>query len=92
MKYVNAADVLPLKLLRKVQRHCTGYIYISCSRRFYAERRRKVMELRESGLGTREIAAEVHLCRRRVRQIIAEEKRKCSLKKSSADFSGQRSG
>ncbi|MHC5058519.1 MAG: hypothetical protein ACYTKD_28000 [Planctomycetota bacterium] len=74
MKYVNAEDVLPPDLLREVQQHYTGYVYVSCSREFYAERRRKVMELRRRGLSTAEIAESVHLCRRRVRQIVAEER------------------
>ena len=87
MKYISAEAVLPPELFRRVQRHCTGFIYVSCTREFYAARRRKVMKLRESGLGTGEIAAEVHLCQRRVRQIIAEEKRKCFMKKSSAELS-----
>ncbi len=73
MKHVNAEDVLPQDLLREVQQHYTGYIYVSRSREFYAARRRMVTELHHSGLSTRDIAEKVHLCVRRVQQIIREQ-------------------
>ena len=70
MKHVNAKQVLPPDLLRKVQRHCSGYIYVPNRDDFYERQRARVFELHEQGVSTDEIARRVHLCRRRVQQIL----------------------
>ncbi len=72
MKHVNARNVLPEKLLREVQKYCTGYIYVPSTRHFYARRRREILRLSLQGLTARAIAEQVHLSERRVRQIVAE--------------------
>jgi DNA-binding NarL/FixJ family response regulator len=72
MRHVNARKVLPPKLLRQVQRHCSGYIYVPSTGAFYAERKRRVRELAARGLAVSRIAEAVHLTERRVRQILAE--------------------
>ena len=72
MEHVNARDVLPPELLKELQRHCSGYIYVPETREFYEERRREVIKLRRQGAGTHEIAQRVHLCERRVRQLVAK--------------------
>jgi DNA-binding NarL/FixJ family response regulator len=72
VKYTNAEEVLPPDILRRVQRYHTGYLYVAGTREFYAKRRRTVMDLHRRGLSTREIAEKVHLCVRRVQQIIRE--------------------
>jgi DNA-binding NarL/FixJ family response regulator len=70
MKHVNASEVLPPDLLRMVQKHCSGYIYVPSSRAFWHDRRSEVLRLHSCGLGTAEIAGRVHLCVRRVQQIV----------------------
>jgi len=72
MKHVNATDVLPPELLRQVQEHCCGYIYVPSSRDFWRDRRGEILRLHSRGLGTAEIAARVHICVRRVQQIVKE--------------------
>jgi hypothetical protein len=70
VNHVNAETVLPPKLLREIQRHCSGYIYIPSPRGFWRDRRDEGLLLHSRGLGTAEIAGRVHLCVRRVQQII----------------------
>ena len=72
MEHVNARDVLPPELLKEVQRHCSGYIYVPRSRAYYEEQRRQVCELRRQGVATGEMAKRLHLCPRRIRQIKQE--------------------
>jgi DNA-binding NarL/FixJ family response regulator len=72
MKHVNARNVLPAKLLRQVQKYCSGYIYVPSTRQFYARRRREILRLSRQGLTAPAIAEQVHLSERRVRQIVAE--------------------
>jgi DNA-binding NarL/FixJ family response regulator len=76
MKHVNARDVLPGKLLREVQKHCAGYIYVPSTREFYARRRREALDLRRCGSSVRAIAERMHVSERRIRQILAEGKRR----------------
>ena len=77
IEYIHADEALPPKLVRQVQKHCTGLVYIPTSREFYERRRRKVLSLHAKGFPTSVIAERVYLCRRRVQQIIREEH--CSL-------------
>jgi len=72
MRHVNAREVLPPELLREIQKHCSGYIYVPSTRRFYEERKRRVRELAARGLAVAAIAEAVHLSERRVRQILVE--------------------
>jgi DNA-binding NarL/FixJ family response regulator len=85
VRHVNAADVLPHRLLRKVQRYIKGYMYVSDSGELDLRRRRQTLRLWRRGLTSAEIAAEVHLGERRVRQIIAEE-RKSFQDRTAANF------
>ena len=70
MKHVNAAEVLPQELLLQVQQYCSGYIYVPSPPDFYRGRRDEILNLRAQGLSTTEIARRVHVCVRRVQQII----------------------
>jgi hypothetical protein len=72
MRHVNAREVLPAGLLREVQKHCSGYIYVPSTGAFYAERKRRVRELAARGFAVARIARAVHVSERRVRQILAE--------------------
>ena len=70
MKHVNASEVLPPGLLHDIQQYCSGYIYVPSSRGFWRDRRGEVLRLHGHGLDTAQIANRVHLCVRRVQQII----------------------
>ena len=72
MKYARAEDVLPPDLIKRVRKYHTGLIFVPTDREFYDRRRRKVLSLHAEDLPTDEIADRVHLCRRRVQQIIRE--------------------
>jgi predicted transcriptional regulator len=70
--YANAKDVLPPDLLRSVQEHFTGLMWVPSDTCFYHERRRLVLALKDQGISTREIARLSGVTPRRVRQIVAE--------------------
>lgn len=70
--YANAKDVLPPDLLRSVQEHFTGLLWVPSDTCFYHERRRLVLALKDQGISTREIARLSGVTPRRVRQIVAE--------------------
>ena len=79
MRHVNAKQALPPDLLRHLAgevrppvEHCSGYIYVPRRDDFYDRRRAGVLELHRLGLPTDEIARRVHLCRRRIQQIVSE--------------------
>ena len=72
MRYVRADEVLPPRLLAKVREHCTGMIYVPSDGAFYRERNAEVVRLHKRGVPTDEIARRVHLCRRRVQQVLRE--------------------
>jgi DNA-binding NarL/FixJ family response regulator len=74
VKYAKADEVLPAELVEEIRKHCTGMIYVKSDRRFYKERYREVMRLHGQGLSTKDIAERVHLCARRVLQIIKAQK------------------
>ena len=69
--YANAKDALPPDLLRAVQEHFTGLLWVPSDTCFYHERRRLVLALKEQGISTREIARLSGVTPRRVRQIVA---------------------
>lgn len=77
-KYASAGDVLPPDLLSAVQEHFSGgTLYVPPpTARYYAERRKLVLSLRLRGVSTAEIANLAHVSPRRVRQILAQVKRK----------------
>lgn len=68
------AKVLSAKLVEEIRKHCTGMTYVKSDRRFYKEGYREVMRLHGQGLTTKEIAERVHLCPRRVLQIVKAER------------------
>ena len=76
--YANAKDVLPPDLLRSVQEHFTGLLWVPSDTCFYHERRRLVLALKEQGISTREIAKLSGVTPRRVRQIFAENRAELS--------------
>ena len=61
-------------MLREIQKHCSGYIYVPSTGAFYADRKRRVRELAARGFVVSRIAEAVHVGERRVRQILAEDR------------------
>jgi hypothetical protein len=76
--YVRADEVLPPEFLVRVRKHYTGMVYVPAGREFYEGRRREILSLHRKGYPTTVIAdppaggERVHVCRRRVQQIIKE--------------------
>lgn len=83
MKYKNAADVLPDKLLREIQKYASGEaIYIpraqekrgwgmkSGARAYYQERNRRIRARHEQGAELAELAAEFGLSQESIRKIL----------------------
>ena len=70
MRYTRAEKVLPPELLKEVQKHHTGLIYVPGDPGFYERRNSEVVRLHEQGLSTKEIAEKVFLSERRVQQIL----------------------
>ena len=73
--YANAKDVLPSELLRAVQEHFTGLLWVPSDTCFYHERRRLVLALKDQGISTRAIARLSGVTTRRVNQILAAHRR-----------------
>ena len=73
---MNARDVLPERLLKKVQRVYTGEIWIPILRKHKmkktgdTERNREILSLYGQGKSLDEIANRVFVCKERVRQIV----------------------
>lgn len=83
MKYRNASEILPDKLLREIQKYTSGEaIYIpqaterqkwgegSGARRYYEERNRKVCEKHKAGSSLEELADLFNLSVETIRKII----------------------
>ena len=83
MKYRNASEVLPDKLLREIQRYTSGEaIYIpqvterqkwgegSGARRYYEERNEKIYEQYKAGMSMEELEIEFRLSLETIRKII----------------------
>lgn len=83
MKYRNASEILPDKLLREIQRYTSGEaIYIpqvterqkwgegSGARRYYEERNQKIYEQYKSGMSMEELEIEFRLSLETIRKII----------------------
>jgi len=74
--YANARDVLPAEVLRSVQEHFAGCLWVPRSERdpkFYGHRRRLVLALKAKGVSVDEIARLAGITDRRVYQIVREE-------------------
>ena len=73
---MNARNVLPERLLKKVQRVYTGEIWIPILRKHKMkkkgdiERDREILRLYDQGKSLDEIANRVFVCKERVRQIV----------------------
>ena len=72
MYYVHAEKVLPPALVRQIRKYCTGFVYVPVDRKFFKNRCREVLSLHKKGYPTSVIAERVHVCQRRVQQIIRE--------------------
>lgn len=83
MKYRNASEILPDKLLREIQRYTSGEaIYIpqvterqkwgegSGARRYYEERNQKIYEQYKAGMSMEELEIEFSLSLETIRKII----------------------
>ncbi|CDM70308.1 Hypothetical protein CM240_3191 [Clostridium bornimense] len=83
MKYRNASEILPDKLLREIQKYTSGEaIYIpqvkerqkwgegSGARRYYEERNEKICEKFKVGISIEELAEEFNLSVETIRKII----------------------
>jgi len=99
--YANARDVLPAEVLRSVQEHFAGCLWVPRSERdpkFYGHRRRLVLALKAKGVSVDEIARLAGITDRRVYQIVREESARGALGETDqetspegdmADFSGE---
>ena len=79
--YANAKDVLPPELLRTLQQHFTGLLWVPADTHFHAVRRKLVLALRDQGLSAIEIAPLAGVTPRRVRQILAKARTATAHKK-----------
>lgn len=83
MKYRNALDILPDKLLREIQKYTSGEaLYIpqvterqkwgegSGARRYYEERNQKICEKHEAGASMEELADTFNLSIETIRKIL----------------------
>ena len=83
MRYINAADVLPEKLVEEISEYVNGeLLYIpareskcawgdkSGSRQYYEERNRKIRDAYQSGKLIKELALEFQLSYETIRKII----------------------
>lgn len=67
--YVNAQTVLPSRLLERVQRYCSGFVYVPVPES-NRQRDAKIRELFQQGRSAEEIATHAGLSKRRVWQIL----------------------
>ena len=72
--YANASEVLPPDLLKAVQSHYTGLLWVPSPNKYFEDRRKLVLTLRQQNVPVREIAQLAGVSVRRVNQILAEEK------------------
>ena len=83
MKYVNAAEILPEKLLRELQTYMDGDVLyipkastkkewgtVSGSRTFYQERNREIQRLYKEGCSLETLSEQYHLACGTIRKII----------------------
>jgi hypothetical protein len=74
-KYANAEQILPRELLKEVQKHHSGILWIPAPGSFYKERRQLVIALKSQRIETDEIASLAGITRRRVNQILADHRK-----------------
>jgi Mor family transcriptional regulator len=67
--YVNARNVLPSRLLARVQRYCSGFVYVPVPET-NRQRDEQIRELFQQGRSVEEIATQAGLSKRRVWQIL----------------------
>ena len=83
MKYRNASEILPDKLLREIQKYTSGEaLYIpqvtdrqkwgegSGARRYYEERNQKICEKHEAGMSMEELSITFNLSIETIRKIL----------------------
>jgi predicted transcriptional regulator len=73
--YANAEKVLPPELLKEIQRHYCGVLWVPSPNKYFEDRRKLVVALRQKKVTSREIAQLAGLSVRRVNQILREEKK-----------------
>lgn len=86
-KYANAEHILPRELLKEVQKHHSGILWIPAPGSFYKERRQLVIALKSQGIESDEIASLAGITRRRVNQILADHRKEADARQVE-DFSG----
>lgn len=87
MKYKNAAEILPLGLLREVQYYIEGELLyiprsdtkqewgaVSGSKKFYSERNNQIRELFRSGMSVEELAKKFGLSNSTIKKIVYPKK------------------
>ena len=74
-RYANAELILPPELFKEVQKYHTGLLWIPSKTGFYKERHQLVIALSQQGIAAKEIANLAGISRRRVNQILAEQKK-----------------
>ncbi|MCM1119245.1 MAG: CD3324 family protein [bacterium] len=87
MKYKNAAEILPLGLLREVQYYIEGELLyiprsdakqewgaVSGSKKFYSERNSQIRELFRSGSSVEELAKKFGLSSSTIKKIVYSKK------------------
>ena len=67
--YVNARNVLPSRLLARVQRYCSGFVYVPVPEP-NQHRDTQIREMYQQGRSVEEIAAQTGLSKRRIWQIL----------------------
>jgi DNA invertase Pin-like site-specific DNA recombinase len=67
--YVNARTVLPPQLLARVQRYCSGFVYVPVPEP-NRHRDEQIREMYQQGRSVEEIATQTGLSKRRVWQIL----------------------
>ena len=83
MQYKNAADILPSRLLREVQRYIEGELLyiprseskqewgaVSGSKKFYSERNCRIRELFSNGVSIQELSSSFGLSGSTIKKII----------------------
>lgn len=73
-EYANASDVLPPRLLRQIQRHWQGLLWIPLledrKTRGDGQRNEQIVREHSRGISTSELAEKYSLSQERIRQIV----------------------
>lgn len=78
--YANAEDVLPPELLKEIQKHHSGMLWIPTAESFYRQRQKLVIALKERDISTKEISNLAGITSRRVNQILAKQKKEATVR------------